>query len=130
MSEETENKAIVDEALETNEVAPKKSKKTFRDFIDGTIFTRELILGQLTFIMFLMFLAIMYIANRYHSEKVIRRINTLQKEIKDLRSEHTSISSELMFLSKQTEVAKLLDENQLGLIEAVSPPRKITIQEE
>ncbi len=110
---------------ENNAEEPKKQRRKLREFIDGTVFTREVILGQLPFVLFLMGLALIYIANRYHSENVIRRINQVQNEIKDLRSEHISIASELMFLSKQTEVKRVSDEKGLGLVEATEPPKII-----
>lgn len=122
----TENEEIKNEEATTEE-AP-KSKKTFRDFIDGTVLTRDLILGQLPYFLFLMFLAMVYIANRYHSENVIRQINKVQSEIKDLRSEHISISSELMFLSKQSEVFRQSTERGMGLTEATEPPKKIVTE--
>jgi hypothetical protein len=105
--------------------AQKKQKRKLREFIDGTVFTREVILGQLPFVLFLMGLALIYIANRYHAENVIRRINQVQNEIKDLRSEHISVTSELMMLSKQSEVKRVSDEKGLGLVEATEPPKII-----
>jgi hypothetical protein len=92
------------------------------------VLTRDLILGQLPYFLFLMFLAMIYIANRYHSENIIRQINKVQNEIKDLRSEHISISSELMFLSKQSEVYRQAAERGLGLSEATDPPKKIEVK--
>lgn len=131
MSEENE---ILNEEntsqTESQPAEPKKQRRTVREFIDGTVLTRELVLGQLPFVLFLMFLALTYIANRYHSESVIRQINKVQKEIKDLRSEHIAISSELMFLSKQSEVIRMSNEKGLGLEEAVSPPVKLIEVEE
>lgn len=126
MSEENEilneeNVAPEENTAETT----KKPRRKLREFIDGTVFTREVILGQLPFVLFLMTLALIYIANRYHSENVIRRINQVQNEIKDLRSEHISIASELMFLSKQTEVRRASDEKELGLVDATEPPKII-----
>lgn len=126
MSEENE---ILNEEnstpVENTAEEPDKQRRRLREFIDGTVFTREVILGQLPFVLFLMGLALIYIANRYHSENVIRRINQVQNEIKDLRSEHISVSSELGLLSKQTEVKRVSDEKGLGLVEATEPPKII-----
>jgi len=118
------------ETTETTVAESQKQRRSIRDFIDGTVFTRDVILGRLPYILFLMFLAIIYIANRYHSENVIRRINNVQKEIKDLRSEHIAVASELMFLSKQSEVIRMSTEKGLGLEEATKPPVKIIVAEE
>jgi len=126
MSEE--NEILNEEKTEKEEnsaEATKKPRRSLREFIDGTVFTRELILGQLRYVLFLTVLALLYIANRYHSEGIIRQINKVQNEIKDLRSEHISITSELMYLSKQSEVKKMSDEKGLGLTEVTEPPKKI-----
>lgn len=123
-----ENEAEVKQA-DPNAVREKK-RRSLREFLDGTVLTRELILGQLPFVLFLMFLALVYIANRYHSESIIRQINRVQNEIKDLRSEHISVSSDLMYLSKQSEVSRLASEKGLGLSEATRPPVKIIVSEE
>jgi hypothetical protein len=55
---------------------------------------------------------------------VIRRTDTLNREIKELRSEYISILSELMSESKQSAVAAKLD--TLGIKELTTPPFKIT----
>jgi len=100
-------------------------KASFKELIDGTILTRKAIVRQLPFVLFLSFIAIIYIGNRYHAEKVIRDLTNLQAEVKDLRAESITIASELMFISKQSEVVKMIEENQLDIKESVKPPIKI-----
>jgi len=100
-------------------------KTSLKDLIDGTILTRQVMTKQLPFIIFLSFLAAIYIGNRYHAEKVIRDMTKLQVEVKDLRAQSITTASELMFISKQSEVVKMVKENQLGLEESVAPPFKI-----
>lgn len=128
--EEQATEPVAEETASSQAEEPRKSRRPLREFIDGTLLTRELVLGQLPFVLFLMGLAMIYIANRYHSESVIRQINKVQNEIKDLRSEHISVSSELMFLSKQSEVSRLSAEKGIGLTEATEPPFKISVTEE
>ena len=62
-----------------------------------------------------MILAFIYIANRYHAEKVVRANIELTQEISDLRAEAITTSSELMLISKQSEVARLVEKRGLGL---------------
>jgi hypothetical protein len=100
-------------------------KTSFKGLIDGSILTQGAIVSQLPFVLFLSFLAIIYIGNRYHAEKVIRDLTNLQTEVKDLRAEAITTASELMFISKQSEVVKMVEENQLDLQESVKPPIKI-----
>jgi len=114
---------FIDPKVESKEHENKKT--SLKDLIDGSILTREAMTNQLPFIIFLSFMAAIYIGNRYHAEKVIRDMTRLQIEVKDLRAQAITTASELMFISKQSEVFKMVKENQLGLEESVEPPFKI-----
>lgn len=114
---------FIDPKVESKDYENKKT--SLKDLIDGTILTKQVIVGQLPFIIFLSLLAGIYIGNRYHAEKVIRDMAKLQVEVKDLRALSITSASELMFISKQSEVVKMVKENQLGLEEALEPPFKI-----
>ena len=96
-----------------------------KDFIDGSVLTRDFVMRQLPFIIFLAILAIIYIGNRYHAEKLVRRSGELQTELKELRAEAITVSAELVHLSRQSEVLKLLRKNNLDLFESVEPPQMI-----
>lgn len=100
-----------------------------KDILDGSLIANDFILKQLPYIVFLVILAFVYIANRYHAEKMVRESIELSKEISELRSQAITISSELMFISKQSEVAKLVESRGIGLKESVEPPRKIIIED-
>lgn len=113
----------------TKNEKPAWKKATFRDFIDGSILTRDFMRGQLLFIFFLAALAMVYIWNKYHSERLERQTVTLQSELKELRSEKISIQSELMSMSKQSEVVKLIEEKQLNLDQLKDPPIKIIVND-
>jgi len=99
-----------------------------RDLLDGSLIANDFIVRQLPYIVFLVILAFVYIANRYHAEKVVRANIELSKEINDLRAEAITTSSELMFISKQSEVAKRVKNKGLGLEDSVEPPKKIVIE--
>lgn len=86
---------------------------------------KETLVKVLPFIFFLTLLAIVYIANSYYAEKKIREIDALNNELKELRSEYIATKSELMFKSKQSQVAKLVE--PLGIKESVYPPVKIKV---
>ncbi len=112
---------FIDPEIENSE----EKKTSFKDLLDGTILTRKSIVNQLPFIFFLTFLAAIYIGNRYHAEKVVRDLTKLQQEVKDLRAESITNASELMFISKQSEVIKMVRGANLNLEESVKPPIKI-----
>ena len=101
-----------------------------RSILDGTMLTKELVIKQFPFVIFITILCIFYIANRYSSEKIVRKSQEIQRELKELRAEQISTTSELMQLSQQSEVVKLIYQNELGLIESVDPPKTIIIKNE
>ncbi len=115
------------EFIEDQQPQKEARKSSFRNFIDGTVLTRETVIKQLPYIIFVVFLAILYIANRYHAEKIVRETVSLQNEVKELRAEAITTSAELMSKSRQSEVVKMVDEQDLGLKELLDPPEKIVL---
>jgi len=101
---------------------------SIKDLLDGSLIANDFIVKQLPYIIFLVILAFIYIANRYHAEKVVRASIELTQEISDLRAEAITTSSELMLISKQSEVARLVEKRGLGLKESLEPPKKIIIE--
>lgn len=78
-------------------------------------------------ILYVMFLGLIYIGNTHYAEKAVRRINTIQAEVEDLRADYITMKSDLMFASKQSEVARKIKE--YGIKESLTPPFKVVVQE-
>ncbi|MBA4321833.1 MAG: hypothetical protein C0408_03340 [Odoribacter sp.] len=114
----------------------KKEEKTkgvttgalLKDLISGSTVTDKIILKNLGYLLLLTLLGAVYIANRFHAEKLTRETTRLQKEVKDLRAESLSISADLMDASKQSEVFRLVRERELNLEELREPPFKLIVQ--
>ncbi len=104
-----------------------ESKGSIKNVIDGSILTREGVIDQLPYVLFLALIAVIYIGNRYQAERIVRESIQIQKELKELRAESITMASRLMHMSKQSEVAKLVNRHNLGLKEAVEPPRKLVV---
>ena len=107
-----------------------KIKQILKTIIDGTFLTKKLLVKNIPFILLLVFIAFFYITNRNQAEKKINDISKQKKEIRDLRSSSIIIASELMLISKQTEVFREIQERNLGLIEATEPPKILIIKSE
>ncbi|PKQ60767.1 hypothetical protein BZG02_18020 [Labilibaculum filiforme] len=101
---------------------------SIKDFIDGSILTKAEVVYQLPFIIFLVVLGIFYISNRYRSERVYRDMVSLEQELKELRFEAITTASALMYMSKQSEVVKRVENEGLDLMEATEPPIKIYLK--
>lgn len=78
------------------------------------------VVKQLPFFLFLALLAVVYIYNGHYADKTIRAINRTAKEVKELQWEYKTVKSEVMFRSKQSELAKTVE--PLGLKELVESP--------
>ena len=87
------------------------------------IFSYKWIVKNLPFFLFLSILAIIYIYNGHYADKTIRNINKVQNDLKELQYEYKTLKSEVMFRSKQSELAKAVA--PLGLKELVVPPMVI-----
>jgi hypothetical protein len=114
---------------EKKEGTPKKvsTGALLKDLISGSTVTDKIILKNLGFLLLLTILGAVYIANRFHAEKLTRETARLQKEVKDLRSESLSTSADLMYASKQSEVFRLVKQRELNLEELVEPPFKLIV---
>jgi hypothetical protein len=127
MTDKRKNIEFIDESQERKEL---KRVGTLKGLLAGSLLTRERLVGQLPYILFLTLLAFIYIGNRYHAEKIVRENSKLQDQVKELRAKAISTSAELMHLSKQSEVVRLIRQKGLGLEESVTPPRKIVVDKE
>ncbi len=116
--------------MRLNRNKDKKGKSTLKSILDGSILTKDGVIDQLPYFGFLTLIAVFYIANRYHAESIVRETIKLQAEIKELRAESITSASKLMYVSKQSEVLRLVNKQNLGLKEAVEPPKKLVIHHE
>jgi cell division protein FtsL len=114
---------------EKKESGEKKAKtgSFMKELLSGTMITEKIILKNIWYLLLLTFLAAIYIGNRFHAEKVTRETTRLQREVKELRAESLSTSAELMFISRQSEVYRLVKEKELNLEELKTPPFKLLV---
>lgn len=77
-------------------------------------------------ILFVLVLGLFYIGNTHHAEQTVRKINRMQVEVEDLRADYTTLKADLMYDSKQSEVAKKV--KPLGLKESLIPPFKVVVK--
>lgn len=88
----------------------------------------QLILKNLPFVLFLGFLTVVYIANAHFAEKQVRQIQSLQKEVKELKRQYNSLKSEIMFQSRLAEVEDEVE--SMGLEKKAGSVKRITIDNE
>lgn len=100
--------------------------RIFVGYINGDFLTKKGVAHRMPFLLFATVLLMLYIGNTHYAEKTVRELDGITKELKELRSEHITTLFELMFKSRQSEVAKSVA--NLGLKESVTPPLKIVLK--
>jgi len=95
-------------------------QQNLKDFFSGKALEKQSIATLLPYVLYIGMLLVLYISNGYKVESSIREKDALEKELKDLRAEYITTKSELMFMSKQTEVEKLVAEQ--GLFKGKNQP--------
>ncbi len=104
----------------------RSSRNLFSLIFDREWFTKQGVIGAFPFVLFIVFLAMLYITNKQIAEKKMREIDKINKELKEAKWDYLTTKTQLMDRSKQTDVAKRV--SALGLREAVIPPKKIVVK--
>jgi hypothetical protein len=112
---------------EIKQKAKKQKSNPLKGIIEGTILTRENVVKQLPFLIYMVLVAVLYIANSYNAEKTIIESTRTKKLNEEYRYSYISTHSKLMNVSRQSELAHKLVNT--GLKELKAPPHKIIVQE-
>lgn len=122
IEEEVENEEA--ESAAPRRRSSRSSRSILRKLNVFDWFDRNQIANNMPYILFLTVLVMCYIANSYNAERIIREIDKTKTELKEKSAEFISTRSQLMYESKQSEVADAVE--VLGLKESVEPPQKLT----
>jgi Bacteriodetes cell division protein (FtsL-like) len=83
-------------------------------------FSHKWIVKNIPFFLFITGLAVIYIYNGHYADKTARDINKVNNDLKELQYEYKTLRSEVMFRSKQSELAKAVE--PFGLKALMVPP--------
>ncbi|HSY76680.1 MAG TPA: FtsL-like putative cell division protein [Bacteroidia bacterium] len=113
--------------VEAEPVAKKNNKvgRAVTSVVSGRFLISDSTLKYMPFFFFLAFLGMLYIANGYFAQSKDRELDTLNTQIKELNTQFQIAKAKLMYLSKESEVARATA--NMGLKESVIPPDKIVI---
>ncbi|HIB37627.1 FtsL-like putative cell division protein [Mesonia sp.] len=100
-------------------------KNSIYDFLKGKFLISDDALKNWSFILFCTALAIVMIACSHSAERKVHEIAKLNKEVRELRSEHVDLEKNLMQLKMESTILKKLEGTGLGL--SKNPPQKIVI---
>lgn len=106
----------------------KNRRNGLKSLLGGSLLASEKVLKQMPFVFFLVFLGILLISNRYWSEKTIRKMETVQDSIKELRAESVTYETDLMKMNRPSEIVDKVKASGLGLEEPDQPPHKLKVE--
>jgi hypothetical protein len=95
---------------------PNKVARSFMDVLNGNVLTKDYVIQNLPFIVFITALMLVYIGMGYNIDKNTRLINALEEENLDLRTEEIAVKTEYNVVSGQSQVAD--STARIGLVEA------------
>jgi hypothetical protein len=98
-----------------------------KGILEGSFLARDKVIRLLPFLLFLTGLGLLYIFNSNYANRTIISMSKTKKQIEEQRFEYINTKSKLMQTSRQTEIAKRLQNS--GLKESTTPPRKIVIEQ-
>ena len=81
------------------------------------------IVKNIPFYFFISAIALLYIANGHYADKTMRKINETQKNLKEMEYEFKTVKQEVIFRSKESELARAVE--PLGLKPLMVPPLRI-----
>lgn len=96
--------------------------------MNGKFFEREIFVRNklLLFIIFLMLVA--NITVRYKTAKVLREVDKLDRDVKELRAHSISVAADIIKLTRPSEILDRIKNSKLGLEPSRVPPRKIYVE--
>jgi len=100
-------------------------KKQFVDVLKGRFLTNDGSGKNWRFIVFAGLLALVMIASSHNAEGKVHLLSDLDKKVKELRSEHVDLRSQLMQLKIESSVARKVAGS--GLKSSEEPPKKIKV---
>ena len=92
-----------------------KIKDKIMYVLSGSVLTEDFFVKNTLFIGVIILLMVFYISNRYTCIEQTRKIESLQKDLKDAKYEYQTVSSQLTAISRQSQVINLVEKDQLGL---------------
>lgn len=134
LNEELDAAELENDAAENDPISASDSPKikgpswferNLAQVLSGSILTRVEVRRMYPYVLFIVVLMFLYIANGYHIQKLHRRHDRLTEQVKELRSRSLTISSIRMTQTRQSEIIKQLEERGIPLEESLIPPKII-----
>jgi hypothetical protein len=107
---------------------PKKHIRfNLSEVLNGQFFESELFVKNklLLFVIFMMLVGI--IAVRYKTAKVLREVDTMERDVKELRAHSIAVAADVIKLTRPSEILDRIKNSNLGLEVSKEPPFRIYV---
>ncbi|MCX7954151.1 MAG: FtsL-like putative cell division protein [Bacteroidales bacterium] len=111
-----------------NEKKKYNFNKLLKEFISGNLIHGELIIKNVSFILFIVFLCTIFIAIRNYNEKIIRENATLQKDVEELKTELLFLKASLTNCLRKSEINKQIKNYELNFSINNTPPKIVIVK--
>lgn len=108
-----------------NKTKKKEKRVSLLYIFGGGILKEDFIVRHTRKIVWVVLFAFCFIGNRYACLQKLKEIDRLQQQLRDVRFEALSVSSELTGQSRQSQIEVLVEEQGLELEGAQIPPYEI-----
>lgn len=105
--------------------APSRFERHVKQILSGSILTNAEVQKHYPYILFMVLLAFLYIANGFHMQKLHRQHDRLTAQVKELRARSLTLSSQRMIATRQSEIIRAVEERGIPLEELLAPPKII-----
>jgi len=131
--EEEKQQAMLQEAIREQareDEQPLSRDLTLRKILGGGFLTAKMIRQQIGLILLIVFFVIIYISNRYSCEKDMILIDSLSRDLKEAKFKALSSTSELTEICRESNVLRMLQNNQDSTLKIPDqPPYIINVPE-
>lgn len=108
--------------IKNNKALQEITSVTLKDFASGRIFIKEFVLRQGKLALLILACTFLYMNNRMVCEKLVSRIDTLNKELVTAKYIATLTETELLEAGREQEIGKIISKHGLDLIDLDMPP--------
>ena len=103
----------------------KEKRLSLLYILGGGILNEDFIVKHTKMIVLIVVLVFFFIGNRYTCMQKLREIDNLQQQLRDVKFEALSISSELTGHSRQSQIETQIEEQGIDLEGAKTPPYEL-----
>ncbi len=101
--------------IKGNEDLSEIKSSSFRDFVNGNMFTKKFFRKQIPLIFIVFILLFFYVDNRFYCEKQLLNVIELEKKIKDVKFESLTISAQLMRITRESNINQMIKDRGIEL---------------